>query len=164
MIALGIGLLVNPLKTETLLLNFMGIFWLITGITLIVRSNAALGKQASLVFGLVGILAGMIVVGRNIVEAWLTDLVLLEVLGAVILLTGVAHVLAEFTIGRRTPARQTAYHYLLGIFEFVMGTILLLPALEPGQYVYWLATGWALVGGALILGQALLLRANFRLS
>ena len=60
----------------------------------------------------------------------------------------------------RTPRRQTAYHFLLGVFEFIMGAILFLSALEPGPYIYWLATIWALVGGALILSQALYLRVQ----
>ena len=161
-IGLGLGLLVNPTKTEALLLNFMGVFWLISGITLLFRANKALGKQTSLVMGLVGILTGLIVVGRNIIGAWLTDILLFELLGAVILLTGVAHMLHEIKIGVRTLRRQSTYHFLLGVFEFVMGAMLLLSALERGPHIYWLATIWALVGGALILSQALYLRAQRR--
>ncbi len=159
-IGLGLGLLVNPTKTEALLLNFMGVFWLISGITLLFRANKTLGKQMSLVMGLVGILTGLIVVGRNIIGTWLTDILLFELLGAVIILTGVAHMLHEIKIRVRTPRRQSAYHFLLGVFEFVMGAMLLMSALEGGPQIYWLATIWALVGGALILSQALYLRAQ----
>ncbi len=159
-IALGLGLLINPTKTETLLLNFMGFFWLISGVTLLFRTNTGLGKQMSLVIGLVGTLTGLIVVGRNIIGAWLTEILLFEVLGAVILLTGVVHMMSEVKIRVRTPRRQTAYHFLLGVFEFIMGAMLLLSAFETGSQVYWLATIWALIGGALILSQALYLRAQ----
>jgi uncharacterized membrane protein HdeD (DUF308 family) len=161
-IALGVGLIINPVKTEALLLNFMGFFWLISGITLVLRPNTALGKSESLAMGLIGILTGLIVVGRNVVGSLLTNLLLLEVLGAVILLTGVANMLGETKIGRRALGRQTAYHFLLGVFEFVMGATLLVSAIEPGHVVYWLATVWALIGGALILSQALYLRSQRR--
>ena len=159
-IGLGLGLLMNPTKTESLLLNFMGVFWLIFGITALFRADQALGKPMSLVIGLVGTLTGLIVVGRNIVGTWLTNVLLFEVLGAVILMTGVLHMLHEIRIRVRTPRRQTTYHFLLGVFEFIMGAILFLSALERGPYIYWLATVWALVGGALILSQALYLRAQ----
>ncbi len=159
-IALGLGLLMNPTKTETLLLNFMGFFWLISGVTLLFRTNTGLGKQMSLVIGLVGTLTGLIVVGRNIIGAWLTENLLFQVLGAVILLTGVVHMMSEVKIRVRTPRRQTAYHFLMGVFEFIMGAMLLLSAFETGSRVYWVATIWALIGGALILSQALYLRAQ----
>jgi uncharacterized membrane protein HdeD (DUF308 family) len=159
-IALGFGLLMNPTKTETLLLNFMGFFWLISGVTLLLRTNTGLGKRMSLIIGLVGTLTGLIVIGRNIIGAWLTEILLFEVLGAVILLTGVVHIMSEVKIRVRTPRRQTAYHFLLGVFEFIMGAMLLLSAFEAGSRIYWLATIWALIGGALILSQALYLRAQ----
>jgi uncharacterized membrane protein HdeD (DUF308 family) len=43
---------------------------------------------------------------------------------------------------------------MLGIFEFVLGVLVLLsPTLEP-QFIYWIATAWAILGGILLLGDA----------
>jgi uncharacterized membrane protein HdeD (DUF308 family) len=162
-ITLGLGLLVNPTKTETLLLNFMGVFWLISGVTLYFRTNPAVGRRLSVSIALVGTLTGLIVITRDTIGTWLTHLILFEMLGAVILVTGISHMLWGIRIRGRDPTRQTTYRFLLGLFELVMGAMMLLPAFEPGAHIYWLATCWALVGGVLIVSQALYLRAKSRI-
>ena len=161
-IALGIGLLVNPTKTEASLLNFMGVFWLISALSYTFRLSTAPNQPFSLVVALIGIMTGVVVLGRNAIDPWLTNLLLLELLGAVIVMTGVAHILAGITIRERMGQRQVSYHFILGTFELVMGTMLLASAIEPVLFIYWLASAWALVGGVLILSQALYAKARLR--
>lgn len=159
-IALGIGLLVNPTKTEASLLNFMGVFWLISALSYAFRPTMAPNQPFSIVVALVGTMTGIVVVGRNAIDPWLTNLLLLELLGAVIVMTGIAHILAGITIRRQLARQQVSYHFMLGIFELVMGTTLLASAIEPGLLIYWLASAWALVGGSLILSQAFYTKAR----
>lgn len=58
------------------------------------------------------------------------------------------------------PPRRMAYQYLLGVFllgvfELVLGAMMFVSALERGPHMYWMAAIWSLIGGALILSQAL---------
>jgi hypothetical protein len=77
-----------------LLFNFMGVFWLTSGIALLRQgADSGLGSRTSRVVALVGILTGLIVFFRDVVRSWLEEVVVFELLGAVILLTGALHVL-----------------------------------------------------------------------
>jgi uncharacterized membrane protein HdeD (DUF308 family) len=112
---LGLILIFNPEKTQVMLANFMGFFWLTSGILLIRHSHAVFGKQTdrvigkktSLVLDLVGIVSGILVISRSITRRWVEEVVIIELLGAVILLTGVLHMFEEFRIGRVIKLKRT---------------------------------------------------------
>jgi uncharacterized membrane protein HdeD (DUF308 family) len=155
-IVLGLVLIFNPNKSQDLLFNFMGVFWLTSGIALLRQgADSGLGSRTSRVVALVGILTGLIVFFRDVVRSWLAEVVVFELLGAVILLTGALHVLGEFRIGGWATRKTTWGHFFLGIFEIVLGAMLLFSPLDQGPIVYWTATLWALVSGTLIIGSAL---------
>jgi uncharacterized membrane protein HdeD (DUF308 family) len=44
--------------------------------------------------------------------------------------------------------------FLLGLFEIVLGLLLVVEPLGRGPVVYFAASIWALVGGAILLGDA----------
>ncbi len=157
-IMLGVVLLINPDKSRTLLVNFMGFFWLTSGLLLLRHDSEeifqALGKRTSLIIGLVGILAGLLVVTREISGHWLDRALLVQLLGVVMLLTGVLHVVAEARVVRVRKGAQTLAHFVLGVFEIILGTMLIISPLSYGPLTYLVATIWALVGGGMIIGTA----------
>jgi uncharacterized membrane protein HdeD (DUF308 family) len=169
-IMLGLILIFNPEKTQVMLVNFMGIFWLTSGIILIRHTNArfgdqtdrVLGKRTSLVLGLVGILAGLLVISRSLTRNWVEEVVFGELLGAVIVLTGILHLFGEFRIGRVIKSKTTTAQKILAVFEILLGGLLIISPLEQSPIVYWVATIWALVGGGLIITDALYQRAQAR--
>jgi uncharacterized membrane protein HdeD (DUF308 family) len=155
-IVLGLILIFNPDKSRQFLFNFMGIFWLTTGLALIRQGvDSEVGSRSSKIIGLVAVLTGLFVLTRDIARDWLPEGTVVQLLGTVILLTGVLHILSEFRVGRWTKRGITWAHFFLGVFEIVLGATLLLSPLDQGPIVYWTATLWALVGGALIIGGAL---------
>lgn len=167
-ITLGLVLIFNPEKTRVMLFNFMGLFWLTSGIILIRHTNArfgkqtdrVLGKRTSLVLGLAGIVAGLLVISRSITRNWVREVVFFELIGAVILLTGVLHLFGEFRIGRMIKSKTTTAQKILAVFEILLGGLLIISPLEQGSIVYWIATIWALVGGGLIITDAVYQRAR----
>ena len=50
-VMLGLVLIFNPEKTRVMLANFMGIFWLTTGILLLGHTSSALGDQTDRALG-----------------------------------------------------------------------------------------------------------------
>jgi uncharacterized membrane protein HdeD (DUF308 family) len=50
----------------------------------------------------------------------------------------------------------------LGVFEIILGAMLLFSTSDRGPIVYWTATLWALVGGTLIIGSAIYKRIRTR--
>jgi hypothetical protein len=84
-------------------------------------------------------------------------------LGAVIVLTGVLHMLGQFRIGgliRRglIGRRRSILSFLLGFLEIILGLTLIWSPLEHGRITYSTATVWALIFGGLVIGDALVQR------
>ena len=167
-IILGLILIFNPEKTRVMLFNFMGLFWLTSGIILLRRTNVALGDQTdrmlgrrtTLALGLVAILTGLLVISRSLTRDFVGEVVFFELLGGVILLTGVMHLVGEFRIGRVLKGKRTTGQKILAIFEIALGGMLILSPLDQGPIIYWAATIWALIGGGLIISDAFYQRAR----
>lgn len=158
-IFLGIFLFINPNKSQGILFNFMGAFWLTSGFLLLSHRNAdeayrALGKRTSIIVGLVGIGTGLLVLMRGITQQWLDRALVVQILGVVILLTGLLHLTGEVRISRVRKSGQTVAQFILGVFEVILGAMLLFSPLTHGPLTYLAATIWALVGGMTIIGTA----------
>jgi uncharacterized membrane protein HdeD (DUF308 family) len=90
-------------------------------------------------------------------------------MGLIIFLTGLMHIFGGFRTGpmethlfsRTRKWSWTAF--LLGLFEMVLGTMLVIEPLGRGPLVYFAATVWALVGGVILIGDAVRLRRLRRL-
>jgi uncharacterized membrane protein HdeD (DUF308 family) len=82
---------------------------------------------------------------------------LLAILGIVIALTGLAHLLGGFEIAD-VSGRRWRPGVPLGILEIGLGATLVLTSERSGSLSTWLASAWALVGGAVLLLDALAMR------
>ena len=170
-ISLGVALIFQPDKARPMLVNFMGMYWLVSGIVSLrwgVRGERARGL--SLLAGAAGMLAGIGMLSRRFTRGIAGDDVLLSVIGLIILLTGVMHIFGGFRTGQveTDPASQNRPRglprtwswtaFLLGVFEIVLGIMLVIEPLGRGPVVYFAASVWALVGGAILIGDAVRLR------
>ena len=87
---------------------------------------------------------------------------LFSLLGIVILLTGLAHVLGGFSTGDELERERSRSSILLGMMEIGLGLLFLLGSLDNSRAAYWAAGIWALTGGVILIGDALLLRRRLR--
>ncbi len=165
---LGLALIFNPEKNKAMLANFMGVFWLTTGILLLRhtsdvfgdQTDRALGRKTTIVIGIIFVLTGLLVISRSISRRWIDEVVLIELLGGVILLTGLLHLVAVFRAARVIKIKHIGAEVILAVFEIVLGALLIFSPLEQGPIVYWSATIWALVGGIFIIIYAFIQRAQ----
>jgi uncharacterized membrane protein HdeD (DUF308 family) len=164
-VTLGVTLLFWPDKARPMLVNFMGMFWLVSGIVSLrwgVHGERARGL--SLLAGAAGLLAGVGMLSRRFTQGMVGEDVLLSVIGLIILLTGVMHIVGGFRTGPEvrhlfSANRQWSWTaFLLGLFEMILGLILVVEPMNRGPAVYSAASVWALVGGAILLGDALRIR------
>ena len=164
-ITLGVALVFWPDKARPILVNFMGMFWLVSGIVSLrwgVHGERA--KGLSLLAGAVGVLAGVGMLSRRFTQGMVGEDVLLSVVGLIILLTGLMHIVGGFRtgpvethlLGQNRKWSWTAF--LLGLFEIVLGMILVIAPMGRGPLIYFAASVWALVGGTILLGDAVRLR------
>jgi uncharacterized membrane protein HdeD (DUF308 family) len=152
--AIGIALLLIPGKGQSALVGFMGIYWLVSGISSLAWARRGpFLQRLALVSGVVGVVTGVLVLLHRVTGNQLVppDLVL-PLLGLVIGLTGVLHLAGGFMVGERGD-RWPAGHLLVGALEILLGTLLIL---EPTRtdLIYDVATIWALLAGVLLAFDA----------
>jgi uncharacterized membrane protein HdeD (DUF308 family) len=153
-IALGLGLALHHDRAPAALVNFMGVYWMLNGMVT-VRAGMALDgrrRRVALVAGLIGIVTGAVVLLFNVDTTFL-----LSILGVVIALTGIAHLLGGFELAD-ISGRRWRPGVPLGILEIGLGTTLVLTSGVGGSLSTWLASAWALVGGIVLVSDALLIR------
>ena len=157
---LGLALIIQPDKARPILVNFMGMFWLASGIMSLRWGGFGLrASRLSTAAGLVGILAGALVLSRGLTRGFLGETLAISLLGGVMILTGIIHAVGGFRT-EDAGRRWSWTSLILGIFEIVLGVLLLASPLELGPFVYLSATAWAFVGAFMLLGDALRQRAR----
>jgi uncharacterized membrane protein HdeD (DUF308 family) len=153
-IFLGLALILAPEKISQFLFNFIGIFWLMGGVVSLRRETHRHGSRLLLAAGFIGILAGLLVVTRNLSRNYIEEYLVIDLLGIVIVLTGILHTMVGFQVGRRAMSGRTEISILMGVIEIVLGGMVLLIRTGEDTLIYWLATIWALLGGAFLFLDA----------
>jgi uncharacterized membrane protein HdeD (DUF308 family) len=119
-ILLGLMLITNPGATLVALITFLGFYWLFTGILALVRIfvDRSVPWVWSLLIGILGILAGLLVLRHPMVAALTVPTVIVIVLGVQALVMGGLEVIGGFTGGG-------AGSFFLGVLNIVIGLLLL---------------------------------------
>ena len=164
-ITLGLALLIQPVKVHSFLITSMGLFWVVRGVMSIRWGRS--GRRARgmpLLAGIVGVLAGLAAISRRFepLDAVVSDTLAITVLGVAILLTGLMHMIGGFRTGEDATRQLSRLSLLLGLFEVVLGGALIVTPLVQGLIIYIGASIWAMVGGTILIGDALRLRSRAR--
>jgi uncharacterized membrane protein HdeD (DUF308 family) len=119
-IVLGLLLLTDPGATLVVLVTFLGFYWLFTGIMALVRVfvDRSVPWIWSLLVGIVGIFAGLVVLRHPLFAALTVPAVIVIVLGVQGLVMGVLDIVGGFTGGGIGS-------FILGVINFVIGLLLL---------------------------------------
>jgi uncharacterized membrane protein HdeD (DUF308 family) len=157
--ALGLALILEPEKTRPMLVNFMGIFWLAAGImSLRWSASGERAQRTSVVVGMVGIVAGLLILGRFLLIQLVGEAPMILLLGVIIVLTGIVHVFEGF---RTESGRQRSWtSTLLGAFEIALGLVVLVERDDFGPFFYTVVTVWAFAAAFVLLREALRQRAR----
>lgn len=150
-IIIGLLLLVSPAKTTTVLVQFLGIYWLITGIFQIVAIFIDSSMWGWKLFaGILGIIAGIIILQHPLWSALLVPATLVILLGITGIFIGIVKLVQAFQ-GEGWGVG------ILGVLSIILGIILL------GRV--WIATLTLpiILGIFAILGGILALVGAFRL-
>ena len=157
-IVLGLALALERDHAPGALANFMGVYWILNGVVTLQWGLMAEPRRRLLPFaaGAIGVVTGAVVLMLNVGTTYL-----LSFLGLVIALTGVAHLLGGFEFAD-VSGRGWRPGVPLGILEVGLGATLILTSGEGGSLSTWLASAWALLGGTVLVFDALLMRRNLR--
>lgn len=153
-VILGTALLFQPDKARPLLVNFMGGFWLAGGfVSLRWGAGGDRARRWSTIAGIIGIVAGLITITRHLLSGYVPVLTVAYMLGGVMVLTGIMHVSTGYSSDEE-GARRSWASVLLGIFEVVLGTMLIISPLSYGPVFYWAITLWAFAGALILFREA----------
>jgi uncharacterized membrane protein HdeD (DUF308 family) len=119
-ILLGAMLLSYPGATVVVLVTFLGFYWLFTGIMSLVRVfvDRSVPWIWSFLVGIVGILAGLLVLRHPLLAALTVPATIVIILGVQGLIMGVLVVIGGFQGGGSRS-------FLLGVLNIVIGAVLL---------------------------------------
>ena len=153
-IALGLALALHRDRAPAALVNFMGIYWIANGLVTFTFGSTAQGRRRLLAHaaGAIGIATGAVVLVANVRTSFL-----LSILGVVISLTGLVHLLGGFELADES-GRRWRPGVPLGILELGLGATLIVTSGDSGSLSTWLASAWALFGGAVLVADALAMR------
>jgi uncharacterized membrane protein HdeD (DUF308 family) len=158
-VALVVGILILgwPSVGDRLFVNFLAIFWLLSGLMSLQWGFSVHQRRGLwLVAGIAGIVVGAALLLRFSYQRYLDPGQAVRILGALALFVGLINILGGF----RTPdmsREQAIGRMLLGVFEVGLGVVLIIiDALGPLSKL--IAGGWAFVGGILLILQALQMR------
>ena len=154
--ALGLALILQPEKTRPMLVNFMGMFWLMAGImSLRWGASGERARRASVVAGIVGIVAGALVLARFFIISVVGEPIVFVVVGSLIVLIGLVHIFEGLRTGDDRHRQRSWTSTVLGVFEIGLGAVLLTWRDEFGPLFYLISTGWAFLGALVLLREAL---------
>jgi uncharacterized membrane protein HdeD (DUF308 family) len=153
-IVLGLALALHRDRAPAALVNFMGVYWILNGLVIFKLAAALQGRRRllALAAGAIGIGTGAIVLVAHAGTSFL-----LSILGAVIALTGLVHLLGGFELAD-VSGRRWRPGVPLGILELGLGATLILTSEHSGSLSTWLASAWALLGGVVLVADALAIR------
>ena len=109
----------------------------------------------SVVVGIVGIVAGVLILGRFLLIQLVGEAPIVLLLGSVVVLTGLVHVFEGFRTGPGHVRQRSWTSTLLGAFEIVLGLVVLLWREEFGPVFYAVVTIWAFAAAFVLLREAL---------
>jgi uncharacterized membrane protein HdeD (DUF308 family) len=152
-IIIGILLLINPMKMEFLLVQFLGIYWFIVGIIDIVRIFIDSSQWGWKLFsGIIGILAGLAIINYPLWSSLLVPAVFWWMFGFFGIIIGIIGLIQAFQ-GAGWGAG------ILGVLSILFGLLLVSNALKFSFVTPFLFGILGIVGGLAALVMAFQMRS-----
>ncbi|MCJ7660316.1 MAG: DUF308 domain-containing protein [Anaerolineales bacterium] len=161
-IILGLALFFQPDKSRPMLANFMGMYWLVSGVVSLRWGTAVRPvRRLAILAGTIGVLAGLMTVSRLLLQDYVGEVLIFDLMGVILVLTGLLHIFGGFRTDNLSRS-VTWGSFILGIFEVVLGALLIPTTVGLSPSIYMTITIWAFIGGFLILADAWRLRTRLQ--
>ncbi len=151
-IILGVLLFMRPAATTIILIQFLGIYWLVTGIFTIISllwDRTAWGWK--LFSGILGIIAGILIIQNPLWSTLLVPTTLAFVLGVIGIMIGIFQLMDAFRGGGWGIG-------ILGALSILLGILLITRPVIAGLALPWVLGGLLVFGGILAIIAAFGLR------
>jgi uncharacterized membrane protein HdeD (DUF308 family) len=153
-VLIGILLLTETKSTLYTLVVFLGIYFLITGILDLVMLFVDQSQWGWKLFsGIIGIVAGVIIIRDPIWASVLVPTTLVWLIGAAGVAIGIIAFVRAFTGGGWAAA-------ILGLISLLLGGLLLFNTVASTVVLIYLVAIWAIIGGVLAVVGSFLVRGG----
>jgi uncharacterized membrane protein HdeD (DUF308 family) len=100
-IILGLALFFQPDKSRPMLANFMGMYWLVSGVVSLRWGTAVRPvRRLAILAGTIGVLAGLMTVSRLLLQDYVGEVLIFDLMGVILVLTGLLHIFGGFLYGQ----------------------------------------------------------------
>lgn len=153
---------------QSRLATFIGIYWLLGAVLTIrwvLRSREAPGRRLGALAAGIGAASALALLARSLINDVVGMAVLLDLVGAGAIATGAMRMLGGFRdneLAEERPRKRDGM--ILGALDVGLGIALILAADATSKWVRLLAAAWGVIGGTLLLVEALRLRRSARTS
>lgn len=148
----GVVLLVFPTATLTTLIFILGIYWLVDGVSTIVSSFQRRNSQNSwgwgVFTGILGALAGLVVLSKPMLSAVLTTSFLMWFLGVSAIIYGISGLISGYKLPKSAIRSSTIWG---GVFSLLFGFILISSPYMSAITIIYAVGIMAIIGGVSIL-------------
>jgi uncharacterized membrane protein HdeD (DUF308 family) len=152
----GLILLLFPQGTLTVLVIIMGVYWLVDGIVTTFKSIKGRKVHAAwgwgIFTGVLGIIAGLVVLSQPVFSAILTTSLLVWFLGIVAIIYGISGLVTGIRLRKQTKGEWTTI--LGGLISILFGIILITSPFVSVLVIIKSIGVIALIGGIIILVTA----------
>lgn len=153
-IIIGFLLLTSPLETVVILIQIMGLYWLISGVVTLVSIFVNSSQWGWKLFsGILGVLAGIVVLQHPLWSTILVPTTIVLIIAIQGIIIGVIGIIQLFQGGGWGAA-------LLGAISLIFGILLLTQPLIAATVLPFVFGGFAIVGGIIAIIGAFRLRSE----
>jgi uncharacterized membrane protein HdeD (DUF308 family) len=149
---LGILLFTNTAATLTVIMMFLGAYWLVDGMFIITASIHGRKQNASwgwgIFVGILSILAGLVILLHPMLSAVFTTTFLAYFVGFMILISGISSIVTGFQL------RKTSGEWMMilgGILAVLLGVLLLFNPILSAMMLVFMLGAFSIVGGIVLI-------------
>jgi uncharacterized membrane protein HdeD (DUF308 family) len=154
-VLLGLLLFTNPAATLSVIIIFLGIYWVVDGISTLLASFIGREEHSNwgwgIFVGIISILAGLAVLSQPVLTAIFTTSFIVSFVGIMIIISGVWSIVTGFRL------RKTSGEWVMiigGVLGLILGLLLVMnPLFSALVYVYIIAV-FLIIGGFSLIVMA----------
>ena len=154
-VLLGILLFTNTAATLSVIIIFLGIYWVVDGISTLLASFIGREEHSNwgwgIFVGIISILAGLAVLSQPVLTAIFTTSFIVSFVGIMIIISGVWSIVTGFRL------RKTSGEWVMiigGVLGLILGLLLVMnPLFSALVYVYIIAV-FLIIGGFSLIVMA----------
>jgi uncharacterized membrane protein HdeD (DUF308 family) len=154
-VLLGILLFTNTAAILSVIIIFLGVYWVVDGIFTLMASFIGREEHSNwgwgIFVGIISILAGLAVLSQPVLTAIFTASFIVTFVGILIIISGVSSIVTGFRL------RKTSGEWVMilgGVLGFILGLLLVMnPLFSALVYVYMIAA-FSIIGGFILIALA----------